>query len=148
MLRAFIPTKTSPTMRTAERTPQPTSPHFRTPDPGRDTGLPDGGTGALESLTAGDDSRRPGWLQSCEHRPPMSGRRLLALLVLLLPVVLTAGLGVAAGYAVSRAIRIPRVSELATYRPDIVTEIRGADGSTIARYAIERRVLVSRTQIP
>jgi membrane carboxypeptidase/penicillin-binding protein len=78
----------------------------------------------------------------------LSGRRSLAILVLLLPVVLTAGLGVAAGYAVSRAIRIPRVSELASYRPDIVTEIRGSDGSPIARYAIERRVLVGRQQIP
>ncbi|MEO6323627.1 MAG: PBP1A family penicillin-binding protein, partial [Thermoanaerobaculia bacterium] len=78
----------------------------------------------------------------------MSGRRFAALLVLLLPVVLTAGLGVGAGYAISNLIRIPKVSDLATYRPDIVTEIRAADGSTIARFAIERRVLVERKQIP
>jgi len=75
-------------------------------------------------------------------------RRAAAFLVLLLPVVLTTGLGVGAGYAVSRVIRIPKVSELASYTPDIVTEVRGADGSVIARFAIERRVLLSRTQIP
>ncbi|HQQ77848.1 MAG TPA: PBP1A family penicillin-binding protein [Thermoanaerobaculia bacterium] len=78
----------------------------------------------------------------------MSARRIAALAVLLVPVLLVAGLGVAAGYGLSRAIRIPRVSELATYRPDIVTEIRGADGSTIARFAIERRVLIERKDIP
>ncbi|MGA7990160.1 MAG: PBP1A family penicillin-binding protein [Thermoanaerobaculia bacterium] len=78
----------------------------------------------------------------------MSARRVAALAVLVVPVLLVAGLGVAAGYGLSRAIRIPKVSELATYRPDIVTEIRGADGSTIARFAIERRVLVARKDIP
>ena len=78
----------------------------------------------------------------------MTGRRVAALAVLLVPVLLVAGLGVAAGYGLSRAIRIPKVSELATYRPDIVTEIRGADGSTIARFAIERRVLIERKDIP
>ena len=85
--------------------------------------------------------------RACENEP-LSGRRLAALLVLLLPIVLTAGLGVAAGYAISNLIRIPKVSDLATYRPDIVTEIRAADGSTIARFAIERRVLIERKQIP
>ncbi|HUM03436.1 MAG TPA: hypothetical protein VL084_14195, partial [Thermoanaerobaculia bacterium] len=65
-------------------------------------------------------------------------RRLAALLVLLLPAVITAGIGVAAGYALSNAIRVPRVSELATYRPDVVTELRGSDGSVLARFALEK----------
>ena len=78
----------------------------------------------------------------------MSARRAAALAVLFVPVLLVAGLGVGAGYGLSRAIRIPKVSELATYRPDIVTEIRGTDGSTIARFAIERRVLIDRKDIP
>ena len=78
----------------------------------------------------------------------MHGRRAAAVLVLLLPIALTAGLGVAAGYTMSRLIQVPRVSELASYRPDIVTEIRGVGGTTVARYAIERRFLVNRTQIP
>ena len=78
----------------------------------------------------------------------MSARRWAALAVLFLPVLLTAGLGAGAGYALSRAIRIPKVSELATYRPDIITELRGVDGSVIARFAIERRMLVERPDIP
>lgn len=77
----------------------------------------------------------------------MTSRRVGAVLVLLLPALLTAGLGVGAGWAASRVIRIPKVEQLASYRPDIVTEVRAADGSTIARFAIERRVLIERKQI-
>jgi len=75
-------------------------------------------------------------------------RRVAALVVLLLPVALTAGLGVGAGYALSNAIRVPRVAELATYRPNIVTELTGTDGTVLARFAIEKRVLVDRKEIP
>jgi len=75
-------------------------------------------------------------------------RRLAALLVLLVPVAVTAGIGVAAGYALSNAIRVPRVSELATYRPDVVTELRGADGAVLARFALEKRILIERKDIP
>lgn len=78
----------------------------------------------------------------------MLGRRAAAILVLFLPVLLAAGLGIGVGWATSRLIRVPKVEQLASYRPDIVTELRGADGSIIARFAIERRFLVTRTQIP
>ena len=75
-------------------------------------------------------------------------RRFAAVLLLLLPAVVTAGLGVGAGYALSNAIRVQRVSELATYRPDVVTELRGADGSVVARFALEKRTLIERKEIP
>ncbi|HQR66027.1 MAG TPA: transglycosylase domain-containing protein, partial [Thermoanaerobaculia bacterium] len=75
-------------------------------------------------------------------------RRIAAVLLLLLPAVITAGIGVAAGYALSNAITVPRVSELATYRPDVVTELRGADGSLLARFALEKRTLIERKEIP
>src|SRR5450756_939510 len=78
----------------------------------------------------------------------MSARRVAALAVLFLPVLLTAGLGIGAGYGFSHVIRIPKVSELATYRPDIITELRAADGSIIARFAIERLILIERPEIP
>ena len=64
------------------------------------------------------------------------------------PVLLAAGLGVGAGWAASQLIRVPKVEQLASYRPDIVTEVRGADGTIVARFAIERRFLVTRAQIP
>lgn len=78
----------------------------------------------------------------------MIGRRAAAILVLLLPLLLAAGLGVGAGWAASQLIRVPKVEQLASYRPDIVTEIRGSDGSIVARFAIERRFLITRGQIP
>jgi penicillin-binding protein 1A len=76
------------------------------------------------------------------------GRRAAAVLVLLLPILLAAGLGVGAGWAASRLIRVPKVEQLASYRPDIVTEIRGSDGSVVARFAIERRFLITRDRSP
>jgi len=65
-----------------------------------------------------------------------------------LPLLAAVFLGAIAGSLGANFVRVPRVSELESYRPDIITEIRGSDGSTIARYAIERRILVSRSQIP
>ncbi|HXM75521.1 MAG TPA: PBP1A family penicillin-binding protein, partial [Thermoanaerobaculia bacterium] len=67
---------------------------------------------------------------------------------LLLPLVAVGLLGALAGSATTTLVRVPRVSELETYRPDIITEIRGSDGTTIARYAIERRILLTRPEIP
>ena len=67
---------------------------------------------------------------------------------LILPLVVVGILGTVAGSVATGFVRVPRVSELATYRPDIITQITARDGSTIARYAIERRILVSRAQIP
>jgi penicillin-binding protein 1A len=69
-------------------------------------------------------------------------------LVAILPLPLVAALGGVAGGFATNFVRVPRVSQLATYRPDIITEIVARDGSTIARYAIERRILVSRAAIP
>ena len=71
-----------------------------------------------------------------------------ALRAITFAVAVTAALGALAGYAGAHLIRIPRVEELATYRPDIITEIRAADGTTIARYAVERRILVHASDIP
>ena len=69
-------------------------------------------------------------------------------LVAVVPLFAAALLGGVAGSAATNFVRVPRVSELETYRPDIITEIRGTDGSTVARYAIERRILISRSEIP
>ncbi len=67
---------------------------------------------------------------------------------LVLPLAFVAFLGSVVGSFATNFVRVPRVSELATYRPDIVTRITARDGSTIARYAIERRTLVTRADIP
>jgi penicillin-binding protein 1A len=90
------------------------------------------------------------------HRPliawgpslPHNGAVWRRVLLVVTPVVAVGFLGAVAGSAATRFVRVPRVSELETYRPDIITEIRAVDGSTIARYAIERRILISRSDIP
>lgn len=79
----------------------------------------------------------------------MTARRAGRVAASLLPPLLVAALlGAAAGYGGAHLIRIPRVETLATYRPDIITEIRAADGTPIARYAVERRILIGRKDIP
>src|SRR3984893_4032783 len=78
---------------------------------------------------------------------PHNGTVLRRVLFIGIPLVAVGGLGVLAGSVATNFVRVPRVSALETYRPDIITEIRGTDGSTIARYAIERRILVPRSDI-
>ncbi len=80
------------------------------------------------------------------HNPGV--RSLTRAAALVLPLAVMALLGSVAGSFATNFVRVPRVSELATYRPDIVTQIVARDGSTIARYAIERRTLVTRADIP
>ena len=75
-------------------------------------------------------------------------RSLGRFLVAILPLPVVALLGSVAGGYATEFVRVPRVSQLATYRPDIITEIVARDGSTIARYAIERRILVPRSATP
>ncbi len=69
-------------------------------------------------------------------------------LLVAIPLAAAGVLGALAGSLASDFVRVPRVQELETYRPDIITEIRAADGSTIARYAVERRFLVADADIP
>ena len=78
---------------------------------------------------------------------PHNGDVLRRVLFIGIPLVAVGGLGVLAGSVATNFVRVPRVSALETYRPDIITEIRGTDGSTIARYAIERRILIPRSDI-
>jgi penicillin-binding protein 1A len=68
--------------------------------------------------------------------------------LLLLPLAAAAFAGSMTGSFATNFVRVPKVEELATYRPDIITEITARDGSTIARYAIERRILITRADIP
>src|SRR6202158_4569990 len=75
-------------------------------------------------------------------------RKVPRAVALLGPLTVVALLGGVTRRFVTKLVRVPPVSQLATYRPDIITEIVARDGSTIARYAIERRVFVSRATIP
>ena len=80
------------------------------------------------------------------HNSPV--RRALRVSLVTLPLAIAAFAGTVTGAFATNFVRVPKVGELATYRPDIITEITARDGSTIARYAIERRILVTRADIP
>src|SRR6476469_3937585 len=80
------------------------------------------------------------------HNSPV--RRALRVALVILPLAIAAFAGTVTGAFATNFVRVPKVGELANYRPDIITEITARDGSTIARYAIERRILVTRADIP
>ncbi len=106
------------------------------------------GPAAAYSITTPMPHNRPvkkGDSRGAARRPLRTAGRAAALV---LPLLVVGFLGTVAGSVATDFVRVPRVSELATYRPDIITQITARDGSTIARYAIERRILVSRAQIP
>jgi penicillin-binding protein 1A len=69
----------------------------------------------------------------------------LAFIFLLLCSIL---LGAAAGLLFVYGIDLPQVEALETYRPDVMTELYADDGTPIASFALERRILVTYDEIP
>src|SRR6266498_577758 len=124
-------------------TPQPMRTFFPQPLPLTPGWMGAGGTGGIGVLTRKRLIAQPSRRMDTYNR---SVRRRTVLV--LIPLLAAGVLGGLAGTAATGLVRVPRVSELETYRPDIITEIRANDGSTIARYAIERRILISRAEIP
>ena len=104
----------------------------------------------MKGSPGGPSAEKAGGLSAARRAFPYNSPVVIArrVSIFLLPLVAVGLLGALAGSATTSFVRVPRVSELETYRPDIITEIRGSDGSTIARYAIERRILVTRGEIP
>lgn len=79
--------------------------------------------------------------EATEHQlvpqaPPSRRRsRLLILLV-------TAALGVPAGFLFAHAVRMPQVKRLANYQPAIITRIYDRNGVAFAEYSIQKRIVV------
>lgn len=73
----------------------------------------------------------------------MFGR--LAFVFLLLCSIL---FGAAAGLLFVYGVDLPQIQALETYRPDVMTELYADDGTPIASFALERRILVTYDQIP
>jgi penicillin-binding protein 1A len=68
--------------------------------------------------------------------------------VFLFLVLISAGLGAVAGLVFVYSSDLPGVRELEDYRPDVMTELYADDGTPIGSFALERRVIVSYSQIP
>ena len=56
--------------------------------------------------------------------------------------------GAFTGWLVARALHIPQLDQLPTYRPAAVSEVFAADGSLVQTFALERRVELPPEQMP
>jgi len=73
--------------------------------------------------------------------PPSRTRMRLLMLVAALI------LGVPAGFLFAHAVRMPEVKKLADYQPAIITRIYDRNGTPFAEYAIQRRIVVPKTEM-
>jgi penicillin-binding protein 1A len=81
--------------------------------------------------------------------PPLLGsRKFFGQLVFVILVVLSAGVGVLGGLFFVYSTDLPQVRQLEDYRPDVMTEVFADDGTLIAQFAMEHRVMVTYNQIP
>src|SRR6476646_7845263 len=62
-------------------------------------------------------------------------------------VVLAIILGVPAGFIFAHAVRVPQVKTLEDYQPAIITRVFDRNGVPFADYAIQKRIVVTKTDI-
>ena len=85
-----------------------------------------------------------------DRKAPSSGSRkrfwsAVLLFIATLTVVLVLG---AAGYLFYLLARLPRVDRLADYKPPIVSQVFGDDGSLVGEFYLERRIVVPVNKMP
>jgi penicillin-binding protein 1A len=80
--------------------------------------------------------------------PRVLSRKLIARLVFLALVLLSAGIGALGGLIFVYSSDLPQIQQLMDYRPDVMTELYADDGTLIGSFALERRVIVNYDQIP
>lgn len=85
-----------------------------------------------------------------ERRSPSTGSRkgfLASLLLFVVTLAVVTVLGVA-GYVFYLMARLPRVDRLADYKPPIVSQVFGDDGSLVGEFYLERRIVVPVNKMP
>src|SRR5215472_2384295 len=80
--------------------------------------------------------------------PLLGNRRFFGQLVLVILVLFAAGSGVLGGLLFVYSSDLPQVRQLEDYRPDVMTEVFADDGTPIARFAMQHRVMMTYDQIP
>jgi penicillin-binding protein 1A len=80
--------------------------------------------------------------------PGINSRKIFGQFVFLILVLLSAGLGALAGLVFVYSSDLPQIQELEDYRPDVMTDLYADDGTIIGSFALERRVIVTYSQIP
>ena len=96
----------------------------------------------------GPQLRPPKRSQSGRMTPLLKSRKFFGQLVFVILVVFSAGAGVLGGLFFVYSSDLPQVQQLENYRPDVMTEVFADDGTPIARFAMEHRVMVTYNQIP
>lgn len=81
--------------------------------------------------------------------PSTGGRRNIVAVLMLVVVTLAvvAAMGVA-GYLFYLMARLPKVDRLADYKPPIVSQVFGDDGSLVGEFYLERRIVVPVNRMP
>jgi penicillin-binding protein 1A len=92
--------------------------------------------------------RSPKRSKSGGTAPLLRSRKFFGQLVFVILVVLSAGAGVVGGLVFVYSSDLPQVRQLENYQPDVMTEVFADDGTPIARFAMEHRVMVTYNQIP
>jgi penicillin-binding protein 1A len=90
------------------------------------------------SFKTGADAA-PAWVVS---------RRIFGQLVFFTLLLLSVGVGALAGLIFVYSSNLPQVTALEDYRPDVMTELYADDGTNIASFALEHRVILTYSQIP
>ncbi len=92
--------------------------------------------------------RPPKRNRSAGAAPFLRSRKFFGQLVFVILVVLSAGAGVVGGLVFVYSSDLPQVRQLANYQPDVMTEVFADNGTPIARFALQHRVMVTYNQIP
>ena len=95
----------------------------------------------LLSITTPPPPRRP-------SPSKVSSRRVFGQFVFLILLLLSVGMGALAGLVFVYSSDLPQIRELEDYRPDVMTDLYADDGAIIGSFALERRVIVTYSQIP
>jgi penicillin-binding protein 1A len=91
--------------------------------------------------------RPPKLFRGGEAPPLFKSRKFFGQLVFVILVILSAGAGIVGGLVFVYSSDLPQVRQLEDYRPDVMTEVFADDGTPIARFAMEHRVMVTYNQI-
>lgn len=79
--------------------------------------------------------------------PPAKNRFLPTLILLAVTLAVIALLGVS-GYVFYLMAKLPRVDRLADYKPPIVSQVFGDDGTLVGEFYLERRIVVPVNKMP
>jgi penicillin-binding protein 1A len=80
--------------------------------------------------------------------PSQRGRKLLKIIVVIALFAIAAVGGALTGLVLAYQRDLPLIQELENYEPSVITQVFADDGSVIAEFAVEKRVVISYDEVP